>query len=68
MGFRYDSDDSGNWWEFLLTWKWPHEGFTLGYDMIQPEDQPDNGLYYGTILFYLGPLSIIYNFGNHDYE
>ena len=41
MGFRYD-DDSGNgkWWELMLGWKWPHQGFTIGYDLVEPNDQP----------------------------
>lgn len=65
---KYESDNSGSWWEFLLGWKWPHQGFTIGYDLVQPDDQPENGLYYNSVLIYLGPLSIIYNFGNHDYD
>jgi len=65
---KYESDNSGNWWEFLLGWKWPHQGFTIGYDLVMPDEQPENGLYYNSVLIYLGPLSIIYNFGNHDYD
>jgi len=65
---KYESDDSGNWWEFLLAWKWPHQGFTFGYDLVAPDEQPENGLYYHSVMIYLGPLSIIYNFGNHDYD
>jgi|TARA_B110000914_G_scaffold151860_1_gene133183 hypothetical protein len=70
MGFRYD-DDSGNgkWWELMLAWKWPHQGFTIGYDLVEPNDQPqENEMVYYTVLMYLGPLSIIYNFGNHDWN
>ena len=70
MGFRYD-DDSGNgkWWELMLAWKWPHQGFTIGYDLVEPNDQPqENEMTYYTILIYLGPLSIIYNFGNHNWD
>ena len=70
MGFRYD-DDSGNgkWWELMLAWKWPHQGFTIGYDLVEPNDQPEeNEMVYYTVLMYLGPLSIIYNFGNHDWD
>ncbi|MDB4378301.1 hypothetical protein N9Z41_00885 [bacterium] len=66
MGLRFDSENTGKWWELLLAWKWPHEGFTIGYDLIHPDEQPENGLYYYSVLIYLGPLSIIYNFGNHD--
>lgn len=70
MGFRYD-DDSGNgkWWELMLGWKWPHQGFTIGYDLVEPNDQPqENEMTYYTVLIYLGPLSIICNWGNHDWD
>ena len=65
---KYESDDSGHWWELLLEWKWPHQGFTIGYDLVMPDEQPENGLYYNSVLIYVGPLSIIYNFGNHEYD
>ena len=65
---KYESDDSGHWWELLLGWKWPHQGFTIGYDLVMPDEQPENGLYYNSVLIYVGPLSIIYNFGNHEYD
>ena len=68
MGLRFDSDNTGKWWELILSWKWPHQGFTIGYDFIMPDEQPENGLYYYSVLVYLGPLSIIYNFGNCDYD
>jgi len=70
MGFRYD-DDSGNgkWWECMLGWKWPHQGFTIGYDLVAPEENhQDNEMTYFTILIYLGPLSLIYNWGNHSWD
>ena len=65
---KFESDTSGKWWEFLLGWKWPHQGFTVGYDVVEPSEQPDNGFVYFSLLIYLGPLSIIYNWGNHDWE
>jgi hypothetical protein len=34
MGFRFDSEQNGKWWEFMLGWKWPHQGFTIGYDLV----------------------------------
>jgi hypothetical protein len=70
MGFRYD-DDSGNgkWWELMMGWKWPHQGFTIGYDLVEPHEQPEeNEMIYYAFLVYLGPLSIIYNWGNHDWN
>ena len=69
MGFRYD-DDSGNgkWWELMLAWKWPHKK-KIDYDLVEPNDQPqENEMTYYTCLLYLGCLSIIYNFGNHDWD
>jgi len=33
---RFDSDDNGKWWEFLISWKWPHQGLTFGYDFVEP--------------------------------
>jgi hypothetical protein len=38
MGLRFDSESTGKWWELLMAWKWPHEGFTVGYDFIQPNE------------------------------
>jgi len=61
MGLRFDNENTGKWWELLLAWKWPHEGFTIGYDLVPPYEQPENGLYYYSVLIYLGPLSLIYN-------
>jgi len=53
----------------MLGWKWPHQGFTIGYDLVEPNDQPqENEMTYYTCLLYLGCLSIIYNFGNHDWD
>ena len=53
----------------MLGWKWPHQGFTIGYDIVEPQEQPqENEMTYYAFLIYLGPLSIIYNFGNHDWD
>ena len=35
---KYESDNSGSWWELLLGWKWPHQGFTIGYDLVMPDE------------------------------
>ncbi len=64
----FDSEKTQKCGELLFGWKWPHQGLTFGYDLVEPQDQPENGLYYHTVLIYLGPLSIIYNFGNHEYD
>jgi hypothetical protein len=66
---RFDSDNNGKWWEFLVAWKWPHQGFTIGYDFVEPNGQPEeNEMLYFSFLLYLGPLSLIYNWGNHDWN
>jgi hypothetical protein len=45
-------------WEFLVNLKWPHQGFTVGYDLIDPtEEEP-----YSTVMLYLGFITIIFNF------
>ena len=66
---RFESDNSGKWWEFLMSWKWPHQGFTVGYDLVVPEEQnEENNMTFFTVLIYLGPISLIYNWGNHDWD
>ena len=69
MGFRFDSEQNGKWWEFMLGWKWPHQGFTIGYDLVNTYEQPEeNEIIYNTFLIYLGPLSIVYNWANYDWN
>jgi len=66
---NFNNENSGKWWEFMLAWKWPHQGFTIGYDFIEPDEQaPENEVAFYSIIIYLGPLSIIYHFGNHDWD
>lgn len=44
-------------YEFLINIKWPHEGFTVGYDIItHTEEEP-----YNSVLIYLGFITLIYN-------
>ena len=54
---RFDSENSGKWWEFIMAWKWPHQGLTFGYDFVEPYEQAsaDEVTFY-SILVYLGPL------------
>jgi len=53
----------------MLAWKWPHQGLTFGYDIVEPHEQaPENEMVYYSILIFLGPLSLIYNFGNHNWN
>ena len=49
--------DEGRNYEILINLKWPHEGFSLGYEIVPPnEDEP-----FTTILLYLGFLTLIVN-------
>jgi len=66
MGLGYNSEESDKWWELLIAGKWPHEGFTVGYDVIEPNKE-DEMRYYGFNL-YLGPFTIIYNWGKHSWN
>jgi len=47
-----------NDWEILINLKWPHQGFTVGYDLV-PADEEEQ---YNTIMLFLGFLTIIINF------
>ena len=45
-------------YEFLVNFRWPHQGFALGYELISAtEEEP-----YNTVLLFLGCVTIIYNF------
>jgi len=66
--FEYDNEDT-KWWEVVLGWKWPHQGFTIGYDLLEPNPEPElNETLYCSFLLYLGPISIIFNWGNHKWN
>ena len=42
---------------------------SFGYDVVEPYEQSfEDEVTYYSILLYLGPLSLIYNFGNHDWD
>ena len=69
MGLGYNSEESDKWWELLIAGKWPHEGFTVGFDVIQPNQNPDHdNMVYGTFIVYLGWISIIINWGKHSWN
>lgn len=63
MGLEFRKEN--NWYEILINLKWPHEGFTLGYDIIQPDQQvfEVEDSEYVTICLYLGPITLILNYG-----
>lgn len=51
----FDPNDKG--WELLFNLKWPHEGFTIGWEIIQAnEEEP-----FVTVMIFLGFLTIIYS-------
>jgi len=69
MGLGYNSEEEDKWWEILIGWKWPHQGFTLGYDLVEPDaPSEENEMVFYSILIYLGPLSIICNWGKHSWN
>ena len=44
-------------WELLINIRWPHEGFSIGYDIIPyNEEEP-----YYSVLLYLGLVTLIIN-------
>jgi len=59
-------NENDKWYEILIAWKWPHEGFTIGYDFIEPIEI-DTAKYLSFNL-YLGPLSILINWGKHSWN
>ena len=47
-----------NGWEFLVNFRWPHEGFSIGYDLIpRTEEDP-----YNSVIIYLGCITLIFDF------
>ena len=69
MGVKFENGGAGKWSELIVGWKWPHQGFTIGYDLIEPNSEPEpNETLYCSFLLYLGPISIIFNWGNHNWN
>jgi len=55
--------EDSRWWEFSLNFKWPHQGFNIGYDFFQPTKQdPAYELY-----FYLGLISLVFHWGDDNW-
>tara|TARA_R110002153_G_scaffold3359_1_gene16365 strand:- start:335 stop:508 length:174 start_codon:yes stop_codon:yes gene_type:complete len=50
--------DDERFWEVSINLKWPHQGFNIGYDLIQADEEVD----YNTVLIYLGFLTIMVDF------
>lgn len=69
MGFQLENKENDKWYEIVVGWKWPHEGFTLGYDFIEPNPNPQpDEMVYCAFLLYLGCASIIFNWGKHSWN
>ena len=47
-----------NNWELTVGFKWPHEGFTVGYDFISADEEVE----FNSILIFLGCFTIIFDF------
>jgi hypothetical protein len=50
--------DDDKFWEVSINLKWPHQGFTIGYDLIPADEEID---FHSAFLF-LGFLTIIIDF------
>ncbi len=48
-----------NYWELFITYRWPHEGFILGYEFIEADEDYS----YATIKLHLGFISFELDFG-----
>jgi len=50
--------EEGTGWEISIGFKWPHQGFALGYDLINAtEDEP-----YNSVILHLGCFTIMFDF------
>mgnify|MGYP005992920473 CR=1 FL=1 len=50
--------EEGSGWQFLVNFRWPHQGFSIGYDLINAtEEEP-----YNSVMIYLGCLTVIFDF------
>ena len=45
-------------WELTIGFKWPHEGFTIGYDFVSSDEETE----FNSILIFLGCFTIIFDF------
>ena len=50
--------DDDSFWEISINFRWPHQGFSIGYDLVQADEEVD----YNSILIYLGFLTIMIDF------
>lgn len=50
---------SDTFWEVALNFRWPHEGFSIGWDIFNPDEQDD----YTTVKIYLGLVTVIIEWG-----
>lgn len=50
--------DDDSFWEISINFRWPHQGFSIGYDLVPSDEEVD----YNSILIYLGFLTIMIDF------
>ena len=50
--------DDDSFWEISINLRWPHQGFSIGYDLVPSDEEVD----YNSILIYLGFLTIMIDF------
>ena len=47
-----------NYWELFLTYRWPHEGFIVGYELLEADEKYS----YTTVKLHLGLISIEFDY------
>lgn len=63
-----DDPEVPKWSILELGFKWPHQGFALGWDIETPNQQQDPEQLYCRIAIYLGCFTVIYTWGDTRWE
>ena len=50
--------DDDSFWEISINFRWPHQGFSIGYDLVPSDEEVD----YNSVLIYLGCITILFDF------
>lgn len=48
-----------NWYEISITFRWPHEGIMIGYEIITPDEEDD----FTTVRLHLTFFTLSFDFG-----
>ncbi len=51
-----------NWYLFSFTFRWPHEGVLVGYELLTPSEEAN----YNTVRIHIFLISFNYDFGYGD--